>query len=106
MTDYIDRQQVIDALWKLRRQYQLLDDTQTADKIMQGLYSAEQAINDVSPVDVEPVRHISEWQFAPISADWVCMDCLEHSIEHTAYCGHCGARMANYCGARMDEAGE
>lgn len=102
MNDCIYRSAAINALWKLRKQYQLLDDTQTADKIMQGLYSAEQVINDVPSADVEPVRHGKWIKNEELSSNHVepiflCSNCNYFEAwgfpECYPYCPYCGARM-------------
>jgi hypothetical protein len=46
----IDADALTAELWKQRRNYQLLDNTQTADKIMHGLYRAEQIIGDMPTI--------------------------------------------------------
>ena len=53
MNDLISRQAAIDALWKLRRGQQMLDDTQTADKVMKGIFLAEQMIKELPTVDID-----------------------------------------------------
>ena len=50
MSDLIDREELLDELWKQRRNYQIMDDTQTADKIMHGLYRAEQAVKEAPAI--------------------------------------------------------
>lgn len=45
----IDADAYAAELWEMRQNYQMLDDTQTADKIMYGLYRAEQALKDARP---------------------------------------------------------
>jgi hypothetical protein len=42
-------------LWKLRVNYQMLDDTHTADKIMHGIFRAEQALKEQPTVDAVPI---------------------------------------------------
>ena len=44
MADLIERQAAIEALWHIRCNLQMMDDTQTADKMMHGLRLAENAI--------------------------------------------------------------
>lgn len=46
----IDVETLGEALWAQRMQYQMLDDTHTADKIMHGIYRAEQIIKKIKPV--------------------------------------------------------
>ena len=102
MNDCIYRSAAINELWKLRRQCQLLDDTQNADKIMQGLYKAEQAINNVLPADVEPVRRGKWIKNEELSSNHVepiflCSNCNNFEAwgftECYPYCPNCGARM-------------
>lgn len=47
-------------LWKLRQNYQMLDDTHTADMIMHGIFSAEQALKEQPTVDAVPVVRCRE----------------------------------------------
>ena len=56
----IDADAYADDIWKMRRNYQLMDDTQTADKIMHGLYRAEQALKDAPTIDAVPVVRCKE----------------------------------------------
>ena len=37
-----------------------MDDTQTADKIMHGLYRAEQALKDAPTIDAVPIKFIDD----------------------------------------------
>lgn len=46
----IDADELESKLWKQRQNYQMLDDTQTADKIMHGLYHAELLLSETSTV--------------------------------------------------------
>ena len=57
MSDLIDRGALLDELWKQRRNYQMMDDTQTADKIMHGLYRAEQVVKEAPTVFSAPRWH-------------------------------------------------
>ena len=52
MSELIDRKVLLDELWKQRRNYQMMDDTHTADKIMHGLYRAEQVVKEAPTVAV------------------------------------------------------
>lgn len=88
----IDANAYAAELWKLRENYQMLDDTHTADKIMHGLYRAEQALKEQPTVDaVQVVR----------CKDCVYKKCVNDSNgEGLEYCGlmfciitdnfHCG----------------
>ena len=52
----VDADALESELWKMRMNYQMMDDTQTADKIMWGLYRAEQALKSaptIIPADGE-----------------------------------------------------
>ena len=55
MTDLISRQAAIDAMWKIRRQQQMIDDTHKADMVMHGIHLAEKALEQLP--SAEPVRH-------------------------------------------------
>lgn len=44
MDDLISKQVVLDEISKLRRSQQMLDDTQSADLVMHGMYLVEKAI--------------------------------------------------------------
>lgn len=54
----IDADAYAAELWKLRENYQMLDDTHTADKIMHGIFRAEQTLKEQSTVDAVPVSYI------------------------------------------------
>ena len=102
MSDLIDREALLDELWKQRRNYQLMDDTQTADKIMHGLYRAEQALKDAPTIDAVPVVH-GEWVFQGTGGSMgtkTCSVCGYQSWQSKLrmanmgnYCPNCGARM-------------
>lgn len=64
MSRYKDADLLEKRIWELRRQYQLMDDTQTADVIMHGLYRVEQVLDDIPTVDVVPTKALRlfiEW---------------------------------------------
>lgn len=42
-----DKKIVLDVIWDLRRQIQFLDDTHTADKILEGIYLVEREIESL-----------------------------------------------------------
>lgn len=46
--EYIKKQDILDEFWRIRRRVQMMDDSQTADKILTGLYYAEQAVGKMS----------------------------------------------------------
>ena len=46
----IDADALSMEFWKMRSNYQMMDDSQTADKIMHGLYRAEQATNEAPTI--------------------------------------------------------
>jgi hypothetical protein len=107
----IDANAYAAELWKLRGNYQMLDDTHTADKIMHGIFRAEQALKEQPTVDAVPVRH-AFWYWDKDGMDrnigaWRCSAC--HNRPNTmwetgknprprmwsgsAYCSNCGAVM-------------
>jgi enoyl-[acyl-carrier-protein] reductase (NADH) len=55
--DTISRKMAIDAMWKIRRQQQMLDDTHKADLVMHGIYLAEKALEKLPSAqpEYEPV---------------------------------------------------
>lgn len=53
----IDADALMDALWNERRRLQMLDNTKDADKVMRGLFLAEQIVQKAKAVDaVQVVR--------------------------------------------------
>ena len=73
----VDANAIEKELWRIRCQYQMLDDTQTADKIMHGLFRAEQVLKDAEIIDAEPVVR--------------CKDCRwQGDDEHCPVCNSCG----------------
>ena len=48
----IDADAIETELWSVRRGYQLIDDTQTADKIMTGIFRVERLLKE-APVVIE-----------------------------------------------------
>lgn len=52
----IDADAYAAELWKLRENYQMLDDTHTADKIMHGIFRAEQVLKE-QPTVAAPRWH-------------------------------------------------
>lgn len=47
-------------LWKLRANYQMLDDTHTADKIMHGIFRAEQVLKEQPTIAASPWHRVEE----------------------------------------------
>ncbi len=92
----IDADAYAAELWKLRENYQMLDDTYTADRIMHGIYRAEQALKEQPTLDVAPVGH-GEWiQHGNVDEGFqffLCSNCnaVGHPIFH--HCPNCGAKM-------------
>ena len=82
----IDADAYATELWKQRENYQMLDDTHTADKIMHGIYRAEQLLKDAPTVDAVPVVR--------------CRDC-KYYFDDTQCCGYVNGLMnvtkADYC---------
>lgn len=56
----IDADAYAAELWKLRANYQMLDDTHTADKIMHGIFRAEQALKEQPTVAASPWHRVEE----------------------------------------------
>lgn len=47
-------------LWKLRTNYQMLDDTHTDDKIMHGIFRAEQVLKEQPTIAVSPWHRVEK----------------------------------------------
>ena len=104
MSRYKDADLLEKRIWELRRQYQLMDDTQTADVIMHGIYRVEQALDDIPTADVVPVKH-GHWIWNEDEWNHQCSVCKErfdysktyelfdHGFQMASYCPCCGAKM-------------
>jgi hypothetical protein len=53
---YLSEQAVMDALWELRREQQMMDNTQAADMIMRGIYLCERKIKGLPAANVVEVK--------------------------------------------------
>lgn len=94
MGDLISRQAVLDELRKLRIAQQMMDDTQTADKIMTGLFLAEKAVKALSSIQTE--RKKGKWvdKCSCSSCHWIHEDDNGFSLlTNYKYCPNCGAKM-------------
>lgn len=99
----IDADALKAELWKERASLQMMDDSQTADKIMYGIYKAERCASKMPSVDAEPVRY-GRWIEMPLKEDKtadvtayyepiVCSVCGSQNNCKSAYCPNCGAKM-------------
>lgn len=57
-----------------------------------SLLAMRERIYNLEAADVVEREH-GEWEWHPYSADWACICCDHHSMEHTNFCPHCGADM-------------
>ncbi len=75
-------------LWKLRQNYQMLDDTHTADMIMHGIFSAEQALKEQPTVDAVFVVRCKECRFYGTNDDYYDGCCVKNDlcVEEDFYC--------------------
>lgn len=97
---WVDADTVLDVLYQKKAALQLLDNTQAADHIMQGLKIAEDVIRHTTAADVAPVLH-GRWVVykAPDAYHCglvKCPFCGEEMIAESDeynYCPHCGAKM-------------
>ena len=100
----IDADVYENEIWKLRRNYQLMDDTHTADKIMHGLYRAEQALKEAPTLDVRPMVHghwvVATENFAP---ELVCSVCGVRFPYVAGCCMESKMHFCPNCGNPMDE---
>ena len=88
--DVIYRQDAIDAMWKIRRKLQMLDDTHKADRVMHGIYLANKALKQLPPA---PERKAGKW-----TKENACEFCgfqpwFERDIHTLSFCPNCGADM-------------
>ena len=84
---------------------QMMDNTQNADLVMEGLYIAEQHLKKQPTVEAEPVRH-AHWIWKGDEGDsrFMCSACGGKENAPTCmgvpdiweYCPNCGARMEEY----------
>lgn len=81
--DVISRQSVLDEIWKLRRSQQMLDDTQSADLVMHGLYIVEKVVGNLPSAQPDIIA---------------CGDC-KHWICHDKRCGYWnhGVKPLDWC---------
>jgi len=95
MDDVIYRQAAIDALWGLRREQQMMDDTQRADLVMQGIRLAEKALSQLpkaQPTADVPERNVGKWIKVGDNS-YRCSVCNEISCCNGNFCPDCGADM-------------
>lgn len=79
----IDANAYAAELWKLRENYQMLDDTHTADKIMHGIFRAEQVLKEQPTVDAVPVVRCSECVHF---AEWTAYEKMRFGFRHDGMC--------------------
>lgn len=94
MDDLISRQAAIDAFYPIRCKLQMMDDTQTADKVMHGLWLAEKAIEQLPSAQSE--RKKGEWITQEFGSWAECSECHELydiPIAYSNFCPNCGADM-------------
>lgn len=95
MEDLISRRAAIDAMWEIRRQQQMLDDTHKADLVMQGIYLAEKALEKLPSAQPEIIRckECKYWKDSDgvyrrgFDAESKCPLNLKKVYEGTFYCG-------------------
>lgn len=86
--DTISRQAALDELWKLRRAQQMMDATQAADLVMQGIFLAEKKIENLPsasrwiPVSEKPPELVApsqrrEWFITSNTYGGVTITCYE-----------------------------
>lgn len=81
MSRYIDADAYAAELWKLRENYQMLDDTHTADKIMHGIFRAEQTLKEQPTVDAVTVVRCMKCRHAKqYSADGAVFWCGKNNL--------------------------
>lgn len=90
----IDADVLAEELWRIRRNLQMMDDTQTADKMMRGLRRAEEKMEAAPTID--PVKHGKwiehEWAEeydGRLISNYECSECKSWERERTNYCPNC-----------------
>ena len=101
MSDLISRQAAIDEIWKLRRNQQMLDDTQKADLVMLGIFLVEKAVEKLPSVQLErdiPIKPIETtdrtWGIPHKQA--VCPKC-DYYLSHISFLGDYKGKRITYC---------
>ena len=94
MNDLISRQDALNQIMKKRWALQMMDDTHTADKIMDGLRRAEIVINELP--SAQPERKKGKWMGKPIAGYSTvrCSVCGDAFLENSGkwnFCPNCGA---------------
>ena len=89
MSDYISRESIIkwidDSLEQCGSRY-----TAEQENMMEMFRTV---VNDCLPFADVVKREHGGWEWHPYSADWACVCCDHHSMEHTNFCPNCGADM-------------
>lgn len=91
----IDADALAEELWNIRWDLQMMDDTQTADKMMAGLRKAEIKLENAPTID--PVKH-GRWIKDELITG-TCSVCgwdaifAETDVVGMSYCPNCGAKM-------------
>ena len=93
MSRYIDANKAQDAIRKMRRALQMMDNTQSADKVLQGISLAEMEIEKLPSADVvEVVRceHCLHWDDEKngVYAGHF-YHCCDYNGEHKEPCDFC-----------------
>lgn len=96
--DLISRQAALDECIKIRYALQMMDDTQTADKMMTGLRLAEISLEEAPSAERRGHWiHHDDASYAGGGYEecscchWRCSEWV--FIEDNDYCPHCGAKM-------------
>ena len=69
MSDLISRQDAIDALCELRRNIQMMDNSQGADIVLHGVYLAEKKIQSLPSAELEWNNHTVACLLAELFGD-------------------------------------
>ena len=97
-------------LWKERASLQMMDDSQTADKIMYGIYKAERCVSKMPTVDAAPVKHGHDTGEGRLFHCSVCgydvFDIFEDNKDVYRFEIGKGWDYCPNCGAKMDEEAE
>lgn len=95
MSEYIKKEDILDASKIVYVEYLEIDDEGYIEGDADYFPVVfKKDIEKLSTIDIDTVeREHGVWEWHPYSADWVCIFCDYHSMEHTNYCPNCGANM-------------
>lgn len=89
--ELISREAAKEAFYHIRCNLQMMDDTQTADKTMKGLWLAENAVEMLPTIEGRKGKWIEAEAFRGYASIWECSECHSLALSETPYCAYCGS---------------